>query len=91
VSGRRISDLTHLMEDRVHLTGFDCSAIQALRHVQAIFCPPFYNGPRIEFWQRSNTNPAMVSCVNCWREHPRVNATFQGRIVIDVRPYSEES
>ena len=77
-------DLTPLLEDRIHLTGFDCAALRALRTVKAVFgALPI--GPRIEFWQRSTTNPAQVKCVDCWREHPEVAKTFISRVVIDVR------
>lgn len=77
-------DLTLLLEKRVHLTGFNCAALRALRDLQAVF-GALPGGPHIEFWQRSNTNPEKVKCVDCWREHPEVAKTFISRVVIDIR------
>lgn len=76
-------DLTPLLAGRVHLTGFDCAALRALRTLQAVFYPP--HGPSVEFWQHSTTNPANVKCVDCWREHPEVAKTFISRVVIDMK------
>lgn len=77
-------DLTPLLQDRVHLMGFDCAALRALRQVQAVF-GAMPGGPRVEFWQTNTTNPKNVKGVDCWREHPEVAKTVISRVVIDLR------
>ena len=76
-------DLTPLTKNRVHLKGFDCTMLRALRAIQAVAL----NGRqvRIEFHEVNNTNPKNVKCVDCWREHPEVAKTFIPYVVIDTR------
>lgn len=79
-------DLSRLIEHRVHLTGFDCAALRALRTIRAVFHPLNVGGTNIEFWEHSTTNPAKVACIDCWREHTDVQRAFgPWRIVIDIR------
>ncbi len=77
-------DLTPLNKDRVHLHGFDCALMRALRALQSV-TRMLPGQPTIEFWEVSNTNPANVKCVDCWREHPAVAKTFISRVVISPK------
>ena len=79
-----IIDLTPLTAGRVHLHGFDCKLIRALKTLQGV-TRQLPGHPTIEFWQVNNTNPKKVKCVDCWREHPEVAKTFISRVVITPR------
>lgn len=80
-----VIDLTPLTAGRVHLHGFNCALLRALRNLQGVVNSLPTNPVRVEFWQVNNTNPKNVKCVDCWREHPEVAKTFISRVVIDVR------
>jgi hypothetical protein len=78
MTGRRdvkTMDLTRLLEDRVHLHGFECAALRALKILQGVF-GMMPGGLRIEFWQTNNTNPANVRCIDCWRENAEVQQAY---------------
>lgn len=77
-------DLTPITEGRVHLKGFDCVVLRALRAIQAVAMSS--RQVRIEFTEVNNENPKSVKCVDCWREHPEVAKTFTPHVVIDLRP-----
>jgi Zn ribbon nucleic-acid-binding protein len=75
MSARIEMDLTPLLQDRVHLHGFDCQALRGLRLLAgAVGMLP--GGPRIEWWEHNNTNPARVTCVNCWYENVEVQDAY---------------
>lgn len=79
-----VIDLSPLTAGRVHLHGFECKLLRALRTLQGV-TRMLPGQPTIEFWQVNNTNPEKVKCLDCWREHPEVAKTFTPYVVIKLR------